>query len=135
MTMNNLENFTFEKFISILIEKKIIYGDDQKEIKIEWTTGGITGGDCWGGVANIASRPEPEPEFQTYDDILLLFMPTLPHLLYKKLYNILVELDSYTDYGWYGNKTYYAVKKVELKRMYQEMLKLAKEYSMHLEGV
>ena len=45
MTMNNLENFTFEKFISILIEKKIIYGDDQKEIKIEWTTGGITDAD------------------------------------------------------------------------------------------
>jgi len=54
-------------------------------IELDWVTGGITGGSCWGGEADQPIESEKEPDFSELDLILEEFAPNITYLQYKKL--------------------------------------------------
>lgn len=82
---------------------------------IEWTIGGITGGSCYGGEANIAVSGEEEPEFDDFDDLLSLLNPDISFLKYKKIKSNLISSKNsgYNDY--YGNYTDSTKKQFNIK--------------------
>jgi hypothetical protein len=77
---------------------------------IEWVTGGITGGSCWGG-ENVRSRSgELEPNFDGLDRILEEICPNITFLQYKRICQDIVKEDDYTQNEYYGNCTEYKIK-------------------------
>lgn len=84
-----------------------------------WTTGGMTGGDCWGNEAEWLVDASPEPEFVDFDTIIEHFLPEISHLAYKRLARSLIHTDTYTDSEYYGNYYTRAEKWVDLEEMYK----------------
>lgn len=83
-----------------------------------WTTGGMTGGNCWGGEADTPVDADREPDFVDFDTILEHFWPEIPHLAYKRFVRELVHFDSHSRGEYYGNYYSEAEKWVDLKEMY-----------------
>jgi hypothetical protein len=106
------------------------YADWQRErfsgkLEIEWTTGGLTGGSCWGTSDYSARESEPEPEFEELDRLLEGLRPEITYLQYKALYRMLVQTDSRTSNDYYGNHTSYALKTLELSALYDQFVERA----------
>ncbi len=97
------------------------YKDTKYVLHVEWETGGVGGGSCWGGEPTGYSSSTPAAELKEFDIILEHFIPTLSFLQYKNLYNSLIEEDSYTQNEYYGNYTNYAIKQIELRKLYDYM--------------
>lgn len=79
-------------------------------IEVSWTTGGMTGGSCWGGEHRAVDPDMPE-ELVDLDKILALVCPNISFLQYKALCATLVKTESYTDSEYYGNY-YNKIKKI-----------------------
>lgn len=121
-------NVTFEEFLE---ECKKFYRNYDDEsfwnyyncIKIEpflyikWSTGGKSGGSCWGGVPEGYTSTEKEPNFDCLDNILANYCPNISYLKYKKLAE-LIDIEYYTENEYYGNSTDYCVKKIEIRKLY-----------------
>ena len=75
---------------------------DRYYIQVDWTTGGMTGGSCWGGDL-YAVDPDPPEELVDLDKILTLVCPNISFLQYKALCSELVKTESYTNNEYYGN--------------------------------
>ncbi len=75
---------------------------DRYYIQVDWTTGGMTGGSCWGGNLYAVS-PDPPEELLDLDKILTLVCPNISFLQYKTLCAELVKTESYTNSEYYGN--------------------------------
>lgn len=75
---------------------------DRYYIKVDWTTGGMTGGSCWGGELYEVTPQSPE-ELVDLDKILTLVCPNISFLQYKALCSELVKTESYTNSGYYGD--------------------------------
>ena len=71
-------------------------------IEVSWTSGGMTGGSCWGG-EHYAVEPDMPEELVDLDKILALVCPNISFLQYKALCATLVKTESYTDSECYGN--------------------------------
>lgn len=84
---------------------------------IKWSTGGYSGGNCWGGEAEGYTSTEEEPDFDCLDNILANYCPNISYLKYKKLAE-LIECEYYTNHEYYGNSTDYCVKKIEIRKLY-----------------
>lgn len=82
--------------------------------QVEWSTGGASGGSCWGGEATEYASDEVEPEFTSFDNALEVLCPSITFLQYKKLSKAVVEVDTYTRNDYYGNYTNYMSKTVYL---------------------
>lgn len=83
------------------------YRDEPKKperhyLEVSWTTGGMTGGSCWGG-EHYAVEPDMPEELVDLDKILALVCPNISFLQYKALCATLVKTESYTDSEYYGN--------------------------------
>ena len=76
--------------------------DDRYYIQVDWTTGGMTGGSCWGGGLHPVD-PEPPEELVDLDKILTIVCPNISFLQYKALCSELVKTESYTNSEYYGN--------------------------------
>lgn len=98
------------------------YYVEQGCISETWTTGGITGGNCWGGSADLPVRSDPEPEFTDMDRILEALCPTISFLQYKKLVQELVSYNSKTNYEYYGNYYEYSTKTINLKQLEEYLI-------------
>lgn len=72
-------------------------------ISVDWTIGGITGGDCWGSDADIPRTADPEPEFEDLDKILAEVCPNISFLQYKRLCQAIIKTKDWTEAGYYGN--------------------------------
>lgn len=72
-------------------------------ISVDWTIGGLTGGNCWGGTANIPRTAEPEPEFEALDKILAEVCPNISFLQYKRLCQAIIKIEEETENCYYGN--------------------------------
>lgn len=101
---------------------------DESERKIDfiiqhWLTGGVSGGSCWD-----SSDPRPYTEnntpkgFEALDKILEVVCPTISFLQYKKL-SELINSASATNYEYYGNRDDYEYQYVNLKDLYDFLLK------------
>ena len=91
-------------------------------IYIEWTTGGRSGGSCWGHEADGVVESEPEPSFDELDRILEAVCPQISFLVYKGLVRDCVDTLSGTSNDYYGNYTSYAIKQVKLYDLYISLL-------------
>lgn len=71
---------------------------------VTWTTGGLTGGNCWGDDANEAVEAEDEPNLDALDNFLEKICPQITFLQYRRLMkNIVIRGNGETDYEYYGN--------------------------------
>ena len=95
--------------------------DDPKApyIYVRVETGGVSGGSCWED-----SDPEPyetdntlPDDFPALDCLMQGIRPCLSKQEHKGLLSLVTE-DSYTDYEYYGNCTYYRFKMASLPDLY-----------------
>jgi hypothetical protein len=91
-------------------------------VSVEWVSGGVTGGSCWGSSADIPVNADPEPEFECLDRILEAISPTISFIQYKRLRADCVEHDTKCQCGYYGNSTNYAVKRVKILTLYNALV-------------
>ena len=83
-----------------------------------WCIEGAMGGSCWGGEPKDALiDPEPEPEFEDLDDLLLKIAPNISFLQYKKLCNS-VKKEHYRSHEYYGNYSDNMIKYILLEDLY-----------------
>lgn len=93
---------------------------DGDSVKYEWITGGQSGGSCW-GTDNYHSVPgDPEPMNTILDAILETITPQISFMQYKKLQRLWV-VDDKQDNDYYGNYTVYAIKRMALRQLYDEL--------------
>lgn len=92
-------------------------------LEVRWTTGGVSGGSCWdsSNPRSYVSSEIPE-ELNSIDIILEKLNPEITFIQYKRLTAGLVKSDSYSQNEYYGNSTNYAVKRVDLKELYEALL-------------
>lgn len=93
---------------------------DETYIQTSWVVGGRTGG-SWRGGKHYRREAEPEPEFEELDAILEKSCPGITFLQYKRLCSVLIEKDSSHDNDYYGNCADYAIKKFDLRRLYEHL--------------
>lgn len=72
-----------------------------------WVTGGVTGGNCWGGEANELKDGEKPPEDWALDTFLREYYPEVSYLKYKSLEAKVVQ-EEFTEREYYGNYTHFA---------------------------
>lgn len=95
----------------------------------EWSTGGMSGGNCWDDSGPRGySSDEPEPEFTELDLILEKCIPNITYLQYKKLATK-IDFSSYTKDEYYGNCVNYSVKTIRLKDI-QDFANLLRKLSI-----
>lgn len=117
-------NFSLDymHWLENLYEKDLINQHDvmNGRIEVQWTTGGMSGGNCWGDDANYPIEGDPEPELEKFDSIIEhLFGGGINLSNYKKLCRSLIktETGSYNEY--YGNYTNWSKKYVNLEELYK----------------
>lgn len=96
-------------------------------LRVSWRSGGIGGGSCWdeGESRHYPIIGDPEPEFEDLDLLLEAICPDVSFLNYKKLMKeSLMETGSETEYEYYGNSTTYSYKQIELKKLYDALVKV-----------
>lgn len=116
---------TYSEFEKKLFDARIICSG-QTEIYKDWTTGGRTGGGWDRDNDEDTYRPrevEPEPNFDELDKILELFYPSIGFLEYKALVRELVVVTEHEIPDWYGNNEEYSRKEVNLKELYNYLVK------------
>ncbi len=103
----------FYKIVENIVDKWAISEDGT--IKIEWTIGGMTGGNCWEGSKDCVARSaDPEPEFEYLNKILENLCPDIKFLQYKRLCQEIIKTDNRYESGYYGNHYEYAIKSFKI---------------------
>jgi hypothetical protein len=88
-------------------------------LEATWTTGGMSGGSCWGDDANYPVDAEPEPDDTTVDTILERVAPSLTFLQYRKLMRAdLYERTNGVQNEYYGNYTTWTRRTLKLRTFY-----------------
>lgn len=118
---------TFEEFLEKIKAENInvtdtLYLSYKKEVKgpliyIEWITGGMSGGSCWGDEASPIET-ESEPKFEALDKILTIVCPNISYLGYRKVESSLIQKGTSYESGYYGNNREYDNKYIILKDLY-----------------
>ena len=86
---------------------------------LRWTSGGMTGGSCWGTSPEYPVESEEEPEWKDLDQVLEHFCPGITFLQYKRLL-ALAEMREDSDGGdYYGNYYTYKVRVLRLDAVYE----------------
>ena len=99
---------------------------DNHYLYVQWCSGGISGGSCWDSGdsdPHYARSGDAEPEFDDVDTVLTKICPTLSFLQYKQLMKI-VTRDEYSENEYYGNCTNYTYKKVKLRDLLNELVRM-----------
>jgi len=84
---------------------------------LKWETGGRTG-NCYNDEHTTYTSSEPEPAWEHFEGILEHFCPTIAYLQVRKLERLVIR-DTYTDTGYYGDSTTYALKLLPLKTLWK----------------
>lgn len=88
-------------------------------LRVEWVSGGMTGGSCWDTSNHYPRSPEAEPDFPL-DDLLLVICPNISFLVYRKLLKEMnIETGERTEYEYYGNSVIRSYKQVQLSEVYK----------------
>lgn len=98
---------------------------DKPRLYIQWSTGGMSGGNCWNAPPEYYSSDEGDKDLQILDKILQSISPDLNFLQYKDLCNTLVKTDSYSENEYYGNSTDYSSKEIDLRSLFDYLLNKA----------
>lgn len=133
---------TLDEFVSkanevcslyIKTEQRIGYGNYYRNIKKkelspncllykEWSSGGMTGGNCWGNEP-YKMEGEREPSFKDLRNLLIEVCPNIGILQYEAIQEIIKE-DSYEQREYYGNYTEYTIQYITLKDLYNKLIEL-----------
>lgn len=99
-----------------MTKEEFIQKWDRLNYTVQWTTGGLTGGSCYGDSADRPVEPEPEPELYTLDEILMEECPNLTFLEYRRMMrdDKLIVRRTWEDREYYGNFYAQASKQVDL---------------------
>lgn len=88
----------------------------------KWVTGGLSGGNYYGGKANDARIAEQEPEFNQLDKCIEIIDPNVSYLEYKKHFmnrdSSLIHYQEEHQDEYYGNYTNYTSKCIRLIDLY-----------------
>jgi hypothetical protein len=98
------------------------------ENKVEWTTGGRTGGSCWdeGEPTYYGVSTEEEPDDEDLDNILQVVIPDLTYLEYRKLNRAdIYERGERTQNEYYGNYYEYSWRQLNLKNLYKALVDIS----------
>lgn len=98
-----------------------IYSSDivDGKVVLKWVVGGYEEGSCYdvGERSNVPKTPDEEPDLDVLDLILEQAKPGISFLEYKRLTKEVVERSSQTESGWYGGRTDYGVKTIDLLKL------------------
>lgn len=94
--------------------------EQEPSLILTWSTGGISGGSCWGGENHAYSSGEPEPQWDDLDRILEHFCPNISFIRYKGIMR-LTKTDSYSIDEYYGNSRDYAMRVLKLTDLWQSL--------------
>jgi hypothetical protein len=95
------------------------YWEKEGSIEIEWCVGGMTGGSYNGRSADEPISADPEPNFEHLEVLLAMIWPDITYLKYRELERSMITLEERTSNDYYGNYSKYAVKKVDLKKLWE----------------
>lgn len=125
---------TFEDFIKLAGDSvtmnsdpptfgEYYYGAKQKVkdtpyLVATWSTGGMSGGNCWNEGGHYATGGETPAELTALDDLLEEIKQDIGLRQYKALCSVVVHSDTYSQSEYYGNYSDYAVKYVKLSELY-----------------
>jgi len=116
-------NLSYEDWKKELVKDNILSSWETPtpdKIRIQWTIGGQSGGNCWNGAEHsYATDAEPEPEFEALDKIFEKYWSEISYIKYKRFCAKHIETSEDTDTEYYGNYTNYAVKTVQLEKLYE----------------
>jgi len=89
-----------------------------------YNTGGVQGGSCWKSSNPQAyTNLKPMDEFEEFYSVLEKFTPNISFLQVKKMEKELVKNVSNTEREWYGNCEDFYIRYVDVKEMYDYMVK------------
>lgn len=115
-----IEQILKEKNCTEQFEPYIYYGGNFKDCcAVYWITGGVKGGSCW-----ESSNPQPyttndpEKELTSFDYILEYFKKDILYFEYKLLERKTAIIEHHADREYYGNRTDYSIKKLNLIDLY-----------------
>jgi hypothetical protein len=84
-----------------------------------WLSGGMSGGNCWGGSADRSVDGDTPPKsFEELNKLLSEICPTLPFLKYLDIIDNLVQSGTDTKYEYYGNYYEYSYNVILLQDLY-----------------
>lgn len=122
MTLEEFKELTKEYWATVNLSKYSYSREEENKdvILVKWSSGGYSGGSCWGGNAERYTSDEKEPDLPI-DDILEKIAPEITFLKFRKLNK---EIDyymsslEYTQDDYYGNSTDYKVKFILISSLY-----------------
>lgn len=89
-------------------------------LTVEWTTGGRSGGSCYGDSADSSVEPDEEPDLDALDEILMNEAPTATFMEYRRIMkdpNVITRR-TWEDWEYYGNYYSKASKQVNLDALW-----------------
>ena len=92
--------------------------------EVEWRTGGMSGGNCWGDEPSYSLDADDVPEMTGIDELFAEICPNITFLEYKRVMKDLVESDSRTEYEYYGNHTNYGIRRVNYRQLYDRLVEV-----------
>ena len=97
---------------------------DANNYEVEWRTGGMSGGNCWGDEPSYSLDADDVPEMTGIDELFAEICPNITFLEYKRVMKDLVESDSRTEYEYYGNHTNYGIRRVNYRQLYDRLVEV-----------
>lgn len=101
--------------------------ENRWDLSVEWTTGGMSGGNCYGDSPNYGVEADEEPDLEILDEILLETSPTTTFMEYRLITKDrdVIERRTWEDREYYGNYYAKASKKLNLEALWKYVEVLA----------
>lgn len=100
---------------------KALFDEGGYNEKDSWVVGGLTGGNCWGGEADMPVTADEEPDGDL-DEFLTLICPDLTFMQYRRLMKSdVLEYETKSQSEYYGNYTDYRYRTINLDKLYQAL--------------
>lgn len=88
-----------------------------------WSLGG-TVGNCWNDNIHTVSSDTQPITCKEFDSLLESACPHITFLQYKKLYNMCVNIESYTENDYYGGSVEYGYYYFDISTLFSELMEL-----------
>lgn len=90
---------------------------------VEWRSGGIGGGNCWGDSPSYSLEADDVPDLVLLDEFLEEICPTLTFVSYNRIIKTIVAHNSREINEYYGNYTVYSTKTINFRKLYDALIK------------
>jgi hypothetical protein len=115
---------TFEEFTAFVKLLADDYNDSGKMtlkddiLTHSWTTGGNSGGSCWGGEATYHTSDTPVPTYCFITELVFIIAPYTPMLHHRVFMKTWSAIDNEVQYEYYGNCVYYDFQTLDIKKLF-----------------